>query len=224
MKETKAEIRNKLQVALTVLEALSDDKNVPEDIIKKGVEKIVWIDKRVEKRYLLRRLFCGFLLVMFLSSAPSSFSYVTLTPEEVSYPSDRELLDLAFENDTPAHIMIQTRVDKENRQAYFNFYGTDDGRKVEMTTTGAYNYKTITEAEYEDTTDLPPGETQLKDHGGQKTGFDVRWYRTITYGDGQEKEDTFFSRYRAFPAFYLRGIEPEVIASEESLMNSTEGF
>ena len=40
MKETKAEIRNKLQVAVTVLEALSDDKKVPEDIIKKGVEDL----------------------------------------------------------------------------------------------------------------------------------------------------------------------------------------
>ncbi len=40
MKETTAEIRNKLQVAVTVLESLSNDKKIPEDIIKKGVKDL----------------------------------------------------------------------------------------------------------------------------------------------------------------------------------------
>ncbi|MDD3190698.1 MAG: VanW family protein [Candidatus Pacebacteria bacterium] len=38
--------------------------------------------------------------------------------------------DLAFINNTPAYILIQTRISGNN--LYFDFYGTDDGRKVEM--------------------------------------------------------------------------------------------
>jgi len=44
MKETKAEIRNKLQMAITVLESLSKDKRVPKNLLitgKKDLEKIL---------------------------------------------------------------------------------------------------------------------------------------------------------------------------------------
>jgi len=49
LKETKAEIRNKLQVAVTVLEALAADKNVPEYIIKKGVEDLQEVLRILDK-------------------------------------------------------------------------------------------------------------------------------------------------------------------------------
>ncbi|MFA7170108.1 MAG: VanW family protein [Candidatus Paceibacterota bacterium] len=42
------------------------------------------------------------------------------------YPPDP---DLAFINNTPNYILIQTRISGDN--LYFDFYGTDDGRKVE---------------------------------------------------------------------------------------------
>jgi len=38
--------------------------------------------------------------------------------------------DLAFINNTPAYILIQTRTSGNN--LYFDFYGTNDGRKIEM--------------------------------------------------------------------------------------------
>lgn len=38
--------------------------------------------------------------------------------------------DLVFINNTPAHILIQTRI--VGNMLYFDFYGTDDGRKVEL--------------------------------------------------------------------------------------------
>jgi vancomycin resistance protein YoaR len=37
--------------------------------------------------------------------------------------------DLQFVNNTPAYILLQTRIDGDN--LYFDFYGTSDGRKVE---------------------------------------------------------------------------------------------
>ncbi|MBW6441160.1 VanW family protein [Patescibacteria group bacterium] len=36
--------------------------------------------------------------------------------------------DLAFKNNTPAYILLQTRI--EGNKLYFDFYGSDDGRKV----------------------------------------------------------------------------------------------
>jgi vancomycin resistance protein YoaR len=44
--------------------------------------------------------------------------------------------DLRFKNNTPAYILIQTRV--EGNKLYFDFYGSDDGRKVKLK--GPYTY------------------------------------------------------------------------------------
>jgi len=44
--------------------------------------------------------------------------------------------DLSFKNNTPAYILIQTRV--EGNKLFFDFYGSDDGRKVELL--GPYIY------------------------------------------------------------------------------------
>ncbi len=40
--------------------------------------------------------------------------------------------DLKFINNTPGYILIQTSIDLEKKELTFRFYGTDDGRKVEM--------------------------------------------------------------------------------------------
>jgi len=44
--------------------------------------------------------------------------------------------DLRFKNNTPAHILIQTRIEKN--KLYFDLYGTNDGRKVKLD--GPYLY------------------------------------------------------------------------------------
>lgn len=40
--------------------------------------------------------------------------------------------DLRFINNTPGHILIQTEIDIPKRELVFKFYGTDDGRKIEI--------------------------------------------------------------------------------------------
>jgi len=40
--------------------------------------------------------------------------------------------DLRFINNTPGYILIQTKIDLENKELTFDFYGTDDGRKIEI--------------------------------------------------------------------------------------------
>lgn len=47
--------------------------------------------------------------------------------------------DLRFKNNTPAYILIQTRVEGNN--LYFDFYGSDDGRKVELQGPVVYDKK-----------------------------------------------------------------------------------
>ncbi|HFC36249.1 MAG TPA: hypothetical protein ENJ49_01075 [Candidatus Moranbacteria bacterium] len=40
--------------------------------------------------------------------------------------------DLKFINNTPGYILIQAHIDLEKKELTFDFYGTDDGRKVEI--------------------------------------------------------------------------------------------
>lgn len=47
--------------------------------------------------------------------------------------------DLRFRNNTPAYILIQTRVEGNN--LYFDFYGSDDNRKVELVGPAVYDKK-----------------------------------------------------------------------------------
>lgn len=47
--------------------------------------------------------------------------------------------DLRFRNNTPAYILIQTRVEGNN--LYFDFYGSSDGRKVELVGPVVYDKK-----------------------------------------------------------------------------------
>lgn len=118
------------------------------------------------------------------------------------YPGHK---DVVFLNDTLAHILVESYVYGE--QAYFKFYGTDDGRKVNLD--GPYKANPVPAPAdvivY--TTDLPSGEKKKVDSAHD--GFEVTWYRTVTYPDGQEKKDKIFSHYRAWPAKYQIGKEPE---------------
>jgi len=47
--------------------------------------------------------------------------------------------DLRFKNNTPAYILIQTKI--KGNKLYFEFYGSDDGRKVELIGPKTYDKK-----------------------------------------------------------------------------------
>ncbi|MCK5084268.1 MAG: VanW family protein [Candidatus Pacebacteria bacterium] len=83
--------------------------------------------------------------------------------------------DLRFKNNTPAYILIQTRI--EGNKLFFDFYGSDDERKVELK--GPYTY-------------------DKKPDGSMKTTWTQKVY------DKDEKllfEKKFHSTYRS-PALY----------------------
>ncbi len=82
--------------------------------------------------------------------------------------------DLRFTNNTPGHILVQTKV--EGNDLAFEFYGTDDGRKVEME---------------------GPVQYDIKSDGSMKAKFT----RRITKDGELVEERTFFSVYKS-PLLY----------------------
>lgn len=115
------------------------------------------------------------------------------------------LKDVRFINDSPGYILIQSYV--EGNGAYFKFYGTDDGRTVEMDGPYISNRVGAPEDVIEYTTELAPGERKQTDISHK--GFDATWYRTVTKSGEEPEKETFFSHYFAWAAKYLVGAEKE---------------
>jgi len=113
--------------------------------------------------------------------------------------------DLKFKNDTPAHILIQTIVDKEAKRLVFQLYGTSDGRRVEISKPVIHSQIPPPEPVYIDEPSLPAGVIKRIDsaHWGAKVSFT----RKVFNADGSLKEEqTFWSNYVAWPAVFQRGV------------------
>ena len=82
--------------------------------------------------------------------------------------------DLRFKNDTPAHILVQTRIEKT--KLYFELYGTNDGRTVKLD--GPYQY-------------------DQKSDGSMKAKLTY----TVTRDNQVLREKTFHSNYKS-PLLY----------------------
>jgi vancomycin resistance protein YoaR len=105
------------------------------------------------------------------------------------YPGVR---DLKFINDTGNDILIQSFTDGD--QAYFNFFGTSDGRQVRLENYWRGNYRPAGGTQLIPTGTLPTGvKKQIESANG---GFDASWDRVITK-NGQETRDKIYSVYRA---------------------------
>ncbi len=109
--------------------------------------------------------------------------------------------DVKFLNDSPGDIVIQAYLDGD--QAYFKFYGTDDGRKVWMEGPSESNRHSPGPAEIVQTDTLPEG--TKKQIEASHVGFDVTWYRHLVKAGAEEVKETIFSRYKAIPAKVLVG-------------------
>ncbi len=109
-------------------------------------------------------------------------------------------LDFRFMNDTEGDILIQTFIEEDN--LFFVFYGTDDGRNVQLEGPFISDFKKAPTPIVYATEDLPEGETTLI--SSQHHGFRAEWWRYISH-DGVTERDEFISEYRAWPAKVLRG-------------------
>jgi len=111
--------------------------------------------------------------------------------------------DLKIKNDTPAHILIQSKFSPKEYKLIFSFYGTSDGRKAVITNTRLWDITPPPEPLYIDDPTLPKDQTKQIDWAasGGKAAFDWKVIR----GDEVLQERTFYSIYQPWQAVYLRG-------------------
>ncbi len=111
--------------------------------------------------------------------------------------------DLRFLNNTPAHLLIQVKVDESNKKLTFQFYGTSDGRKSSLSPPVIWDQVPSPEPLYQDDPELPLGTTKQIDWAapGAKVKFDYQ----VTKDGETIFEKTFISHYRPWRAVYLRG-------------------
>lgn len=111
--------------------------------------------------------------------------------------------DFRFINDTPAHILIQTKI--ASNTLAFEFWGSRDGRLTEKTKPTIYNIVKPAPTKIIETLDLKPGEKKCteKAHNGADAYFDYK----VTYADGQVKEKRFSSHYVPWREVCLMGVE-----------------
>ena len=112
-------------------------------------------------------------------------------------------VDLKFKNNTPAYLLIQTENDPQTEELKISIYGSDDGRKVAISTPVIWGQSPPPPPLYQDDSGLAPGETKQVDWAawGAKTRFDYK----VTRGDEVLEERTFYSTYQPWQAVYLRG-------------------
>ncbi|OGJ49343.1 hypothetical protein A2335_01475 [Candidatus Peregrinibacteria bacterium RIFOXYB2_FULL_32_7] len=114
-----------------------------------------------------------------------------------------------FTNDSDYHILTQTYI--EGTKAYFKFYSTNDGRKVDLDGPYYYDYHSVGPV-YTKVDNLASGEKRLKEYS--HTGFKADWYRFITK-NGETEKELFHTDYRAMPAKYEVSAEDAVLSDFE---------
>ena len=118
--------------------------------------------------------------------------------------------DMKFINNTGAYILFTTRIEGDN--LIFEFFGTKDGRKVEISPNppSIYNITSPGEPRYIETDELKPGEKKKVESAHK--GADTYFKYTVTYPNGEIKETEFYSHYVAWPEVWLVGKTPTTTA------------
>lgn len=124
--------------------------------------------------------------------------------------------DVKFLNNSPSNLVVQAYT--EGDQAYFKFYGTDDGRKVWLEGPYQSNYRAPGPTQIVQSPKLAPGARKQVEIN--HTGFDVTWYRHIVK-DGKEDKETLFTRYDAVPAKIMVGPAAEPAGTAQASVPKT---
>jgi vancomycin resistance protein YoaR len=132
---------------------------------------------------------------------PHSYRVVYYEPAGMDATIYSPSPDLKFINDTPAYLLLQTKID--GNDLTFELWGTPDGRKVEMTTPKVYHFVSPGPTKIIETTDLAPGVKKCTERA--HTGADAEFDRTITYNNGEIKTETWTSHYVPWSAVCLVG-------------------
>lgn len=110
-------------------------------------------------------------------------------------------VDFKFKNDTPAHILVQARV--EGTTLYIDLYGTDDGRISKLTTPVILSQTPPLPELRQDDPTLPKGEVKQVDWPAW--GANVSFSRTVTKNGETLISESWKSNYRSWQAVYLVG-------------------
>ena len=128
--------------------------------------------------------------------------------------------DFRFINDTGNYVLIQSRISGDDM--YFDFWGLQDGRKVELTDPVIYNIVKPPDTKYIETDELAPGEEKCteRSHNGASAYFDYK----VTYPEGATTtpvvERRFSSYYVPWQAVCLVGKQPEAETVENEIIES----
>lgn len=116
--------------------------------------------------------------------------------------------DLKIKNDTPGHILIQTKTNLKSLTLTFEIYGTSDGRIATTTKPKILESTPAPEPLYQDDPTLPVGTIKQVDYAaaGAKVVFD---YSVERNGEIIYKKQ-FSSNYKPWQAVFLRGTGPSI--------------
>ena len=112
--------------------------------------------------------------------------------------------DLRFVNDTGRWLLLETSVDTDNEVLTVNLYGTKPNREVIQTPPVIANeLPAPQQPRYVDDPKLPAG--TIKQTDTARGGMDVTVGRIVKQDGKAVYEDTFFSRFKAWPNIFVRG-------------------
>ncbi|MGC9048758.1 MAG: VanW family protein [Patescibacteria group bacterium] len=134
---------------------------------------------------------------------PHAFRVIYYEPAGTDATIYQPQPDFRFINDTGHYILFQTKI--EGDDLIFEFYGTSDGRKVEVSQPKIFNVVQPGPPVYIETTELPAGEKKRVERA--VAGADTEFTRIITWPDGRKKEEIWKSHYQPWREVWLVGVE-----------------
>ncbi|MGQ9680959.1 MAG: VanW family protein [Anaerolineae bacterium] len=117
-------------------------------------------------------------------------------------------VDVKWRNDLSFPLVVHAYPDTANGVLTFRLYGPGDlGRTVEMEGPITDKHEPAPPPIYEDDPDLEPG--QVKQVDSAHDGLRARVYRIIKQGEQVIAREEFVSNYKAWPARFKRGPQPQ---------------
>ncbi len=111
--------------------------------------------------------------------------------------------DLRFVNDTGGYLLLQARVDTENKKVFMELYGQKDGRIAEVSAPYLYNDIPAPPTKYVQTAELEIGQTKCTE--SPHAGVTASASYNVTYPDGTVKHKNFQSIYQPWQKVCLIG-------------------
>lgn len=111
--------------------------------------------------------------------------------------------DFRFRNDYGGYLLLQTRIVGDD--LIFEFWGTKDGRTVNLTKPRTYNQVSPPAALTIETTEIPVGTTKCIEKA--HVGSDAEFTYSVTYSDGRQVDQLFKSHYKPWRQVCLVGVK-----------------